>query len=142
MRINQNLKNKNKMENKSVIIKVVLGIVAFMVLAFFNPLSYNDAGERTVVEQFDGKQFVQYAPGVYYAGFFAKEKPWPNQISVSYQAEGADLDLKDGTIEIGKQTIRFGGDATSASISGIVQYILPMDEGEMIEMHNSHSTPQ
>ncbi len=108
----------------------------------FNPLSYNDAGERTVVEQFDGKQFVQYSPGVYYAGFFAKERPWPNQISVSYQADAPDLDLKDGTIEIGKQTIRFGGDATSASISGIVQYILPVDEKEMIEMHNAHRTPQ
>jgi hypothetical protein len=134
--------NQNSMENKSIIIKVILGIVAFLVLAFFNPLSYNDAGERTVVEQFDGKQFVQYAPGVYYAGFFAKERPWPNQISVSYQADAPDMDLKDGTIEIGKQTIRFGGDATSANISGIVQYILPMDEKEMIDMHNAHRTPQ
>ncbi len=134
--------NQNKMENKSSIIKVVLGAVALIVLLFINPLSYNDAGERTVVEQFDGKQFVQYAPGVYYAGFFAKERPWPNQISVSYQADAPDLDLRDGTIEIGKQTIRFGGDATSAMVSGIVQYILPMDEKEMIEMHNAHRTPQ
>jgi hypothetical protein len=127
---------------KSTIIKIVIGVVALIVLSFFNPLSYNDAGERTVVEQFDGKQFVQYAPGVYYSGFFAKERSWPNQISVSYQADAPDLDLKDGTIEIGKQTIRFGGDATSALISGIVQYILPMDEKEMIEMHNAHRTPQ
>jgi hypothetical protein len=72
------------MENKSTIIKAVLGIVTLMVLLFINPLSYNDAGERTVVEQFDGKQFVQYTPGIYYAGFFAKERPWPNQISVSH----------------------------------------------------------
>jgi hypothetical protein len=62
------------MENKSTLIKVVLGVVAFLVLLFINPLSYNDAGERTVVEQFDGKQFVQYSPGVYYAGFFAKQR--------------------------------------------------------------------
>ena len=127
---------------KSTIIKIALGVITFIVLMFINPFSYNDAGERTVVEQFDGKQFVQYAPGVYYSGFFAKERSWPNQISVSYQAEAPDLDLKDGTIEIGKQTIRFGGDATSALISGIVQYILPMDEKEMIEMHNAHRTPQ
>ena len=127
---------------KSTIIKIALGVITFIVLMFINPFSYNDAGERTVVEQFDGKQFVQYAPGVYYSGFFAKERSWPNQISVSYQADAPDLDLKDGTIEIGKQTIRFGGDATSALISGIVQYILPMDEKEMIEMHNAHRTPQ
>ena len=140
--MNQNLKNQKQMENKSTIIKAILGIVTLVVLLFINPLSYNDAGERTVVEQFDGKQFVQYTPGVYYAGFFAKERPWPNQISVSYQADASDMDLKDGTIEIGKQMIRFGGDATSANISGIVQYILPMDEKEMIEMHNAHRTPQ
>jgi hypothetical protein len=130
------------MENKSIIIKGILGIITLIVLLFINPFSYNDAGERTVVEQFDGKQLVQYTPGVYYAGFFAKERPWPNQISVSYQADAPDLDLRDGTIEIGKQMIRFGGDATSANISGIVQYILPMDEREMIEMHNAHRTPQ
>lgn len=129
------------MEAKSII-KIVLGATAFLTILFFNPFSYNDAGERTVVEQFDGKQFVQYSPGVYYAGFFAKERSWPNQISVSYQADAPDLELKDGTIEIGKQTIRFGGDATSANISGIVQYILPVDEKEMIEMHNAHRTPQ
>lgn len=129
------------METKTII-KAVLGFVAFITLLFINPFSYNDAGERTVVEQFDGKQFVQYAPGVYWAGLFAKERSWPNQISVSYQADAPDMDLKDGTIEIGKQTIRFGGDATSANISGIVQYILPMDEKEMIEMHNAHRTPQ
>lgn len=107
------------MENKSMIIKAVLGIVTLMVLLFFNPLSYNDAGERTVVEQMDGKQFVQYSPGVYYSGFFAKENPWPNQISVSYQSDQPDMDLKDGTVEIGKVTIRFGSDATTALTSGI-----------------------
>jgi hypothetical protein len=106
----------------------------------FNPFSYNDAGERTVVERVDGSQFIQYSPGVFYAGFFAKEKSYPNQISVSYQADQPDLEVKDGTIEIGKIKVRFGGDATTADVSGIVQYILPMDEKEMIEMHNAHRT--
>jgi hypothetical protein len=130
------------MENKSILIKGGLAIVALILFLTINPFAYNDAGERTVIEQMDGKQFVQYSPGVYYAGFFAKEKQWPNQISVSYQADAPDMEVKDGTIEIGKVTVRFGGDATSAGISGIVQYILPMDEKEMIEMHNAHRTPQ
>jgi len=125
-----------------MVIRLVLGAIALIMFLFFNPFAYNDAGERTVVEQMDGKQFVQYSPGVYYAGFFAKEKQWPNQISVSYQADAPDMEVKDGTIEIGKVTIRFGGDATTANVSGIVQYILPMDEKEMIEMHNAHRTPQ
>jgi regulator of protease activity HflC (stomatin/prohibitin superfamily) len=127
---------------KSTIVKLVVGVIAAIVLLSFNPFSYNHAGERTVVEQMDGKQFVQFTPGVYYAGFLAKHKEWPNQISVSYQADQPDMDLSDGTIEIGKIQIRFGGDATTALVSGITQYILPIDEKEMIVMHNTHRTPQ
>lgn len=127
---------------KSTIVKLVVGVIAAIALLSFNPFSYNHAGERTVVEQMDGKQFTQFAPGVYYAGFFSKQKEWPNQISVSYQADQADMDLSDGTIEIGKIQIRFGGDATTALVSGITQYILPIDEKEMIVMHNTHRTPQ
>jgi regulator of protease activity HflC (stomatin/prohibitin superfamily) len=123
--------------------QILMTITVIVVLVFgsvFNPFSYNDAGERTVVERVDGSQFIQYSPGVFYAGFFAKEKSYPNQISVSYQADQPDLEVKDGTIEIGKIKVRFGGDATTADVSGIVQYILPMDEKEMIEMHNAHRT--
>lgn len=127
---------------KSTIVKLVVGVIAAIALLSFNPFSYNHAGERTVVEQMDGKQFVQFTPGVYYAGFLAKHKEWPNQISVSYQADQPDMDLSDGTIEIGKIQIRFGGDATTALVSGITQYILPIDEKEMIVMHNTHRTPQ
>lgn len=127
---------------KSTIVKLVIGVIALFILMFFNPFSYNDAGERTVVEQMDGKQFVQYSPGIYYSGFFAKENPWPNQISVSYQADQPNMTLEDGTVEIGKVTIRFGSDATTALTSGITQFILPMDEKEMIAMNNAHRTVQ
>lgn len=125
--------------------QILMTITVIVVLVFgsvFNPFSYNDAGERTVVEQVNGTQFVQYPPGVYYSGFFAKEKTWPNQISVLYKADTEDLGLVDGSVEIGKVTIRFGGDATTAKITGITQYILPVDEKEMIAMHNAHRTPQ
>ncbi len=128
------------MITKKQIFMTITVIVVLVFGSIFNPFSYNDAGERTVVERIDGSQFVQYTPGVFYAGFFAKEKEYPNQISVSYQAAQPDLEVKDGTIEIGKMTIRFGGDATTAQVSGIVQYILPIDEKEMIEMHNAHRT--
>ena len=126
--------------NVKKIITAVVAVVTLLVLFMFNPFSYNDAGERTVVERVDGTQFIQYTPGIFYAGFFAKEKAYPNQISVSYQAAQPDLEVNDGTIEIGKITVRFGGDATTAQVSGIVQYILPVDEKEMIEMHNAHRT--
>jgi hypothetical protein len=123
---------------------IVLGILSVIVLIFFiivNPFSWNDAGNRTVVERTTGEQVVQFAPGIFYAGFFAKEKEWPNQISVTYQAEAADLALEDNGIEVGQIMIRFS-DATTAHVKGITQFILPADEKEMILIHNTHRTPQ
>lgn len=119
-----------------------LAIVGLIVVSIINPFAWNDGGERTVVQQLSGKQFVQFESGVYYAGLFAKKTSWPNQISVSYQQNEADLDLEDNSIEIGTINIRFGGDATTANVKGITQYILPNDEKDMILIHNTHRTPQ
>lgn len=130
------------MNNKKAIIIGVLSLIGIIVFTFINPFAWNDASERSVVQQADGSQFVRYNSGVYYAGFFAKITTWPNQISVSYQDSVANMELNDGTIEIGKVNIRFGADATSAAVSGIVQYILPSVEEEMLAMHNAHKTPQ
>ena len=119
-------------------IGVVLLLILFLIV---NPFSWNDAGNRTVVERANGEQIVQFSPGMFYAGFFSKEKEWPNQISVLYQAAEPDYDLEDNSIEIGQISIRFN-DATTSNIKGIVQYILPSDEKEMIALHNAHRTPQ
>jgi len=100
---------------------IVMGILSVMVLIFLlivNPFSWNDAGNRTVVERTTGEQIVQFAPGIFYAGFFAKEKEWPNQISVTYQESVADLKLEDNGIEVGQIMIRFS-DATTANVKGI-----------------------
>ena len=72
--------------------------------------------------------------------FSAKEKEWPNQISVTYQAETPTMELEDNGIEVGQISIRFS-DATTADVKGITQYILPADEKEMILIHNTHRTP-
>lgn len=132
------------MENNPIKYAVIAGlaIVGLVVASIINPFAWNDGGERTVVQQLSGKQFVQFESGVYYAGFFAKKTSWPNQISVSYQQNEANLDLEDNSIEIGTINIRFGGDATTANVKGITQYILPNDEKDMILIHNTHRTPQ
>lgn len=127
--------------NKQKIVVVVLGIMILIFLSIINPLSWNDAGNRTVVERTNGEQIVQFAPGIFYAGFFAKEKEWPNQISVTYQEASSDLKLEDNGIEVGQIMIRFS-DATTANVKGIVQFILPSDDKEMILIHNTHRTPQ
>src|SRR5690349_19932118 len=120
----------------------VMAIVLVILFFAINPFSWNDAGNRTVVERTTGEQIVQFAPGIFYAGFFAKEKEWPNQISVTYQAETPnDAQLEDNGIEVGQIMIRFS-DATTANVKGITQFILPSDEKEMILIHNTHRTPQ
>lgn len=143
MELNTNnpLKNFSSMIPKRTIAMSVLGIIALILFLIINPFSWNDAGNRTVVERTNGEQIVQFAPGIFYAGFFAKEKEWPNQISVTYQEEAANLQLEDNGIEVGHIMIRFS-DATTANVKGITQFILPSDDKEMILIHNTHRTPQ
>jgi hypothetical protein len=124
--------------------KIALGVVSFVALItmlWLNPFAWNDGGERTVVQQLSGHQFVQLTPGVYYQGFFAKATSWPNQISVTYQEVEPDFDLEDNGVEVGQIMIRFN-DATTANVKGIVQFILPPNEKDMIFIHNTHRTPQ
>lgn len=125
---------------KLIIIGACL-VSAFILALIINPLSWNDGGNRTVVQRTSGEQIVQFSPGVFYAGFFAKETEWPNQISVTYQANEPDLDLEDNGIEIGKIQIMFS-DGTTADVRGITQFVLPSDEKDMILIHNTHRTPQ
>ena len=121
----------------------VVGLILLVVASNMNPWGYNNPTERTVVTQFNGHQFVQFQSGVYYAGFFAKTQAYPNQLSVSYgdTTWSGDLSLKDNIVEIGPVATRFN-DATEARVSGIVQYILPSSEKEMLSIHNAHRTPE
>ena len=131
----------NPMITKKTIAAGVLAILGLILFLIVNPFSWNDAGNRTVVERTNGEQIVQFAPGIFYAGFFAKEKEWPNQISVTYQDAVPKLEIEDNGIEVGQIMIRFS-DATTADVRGITQFILPSDEKEMILIHNTHRTPQ
>lgn len=127
--------------NTKFVIGGVVGVFLLILLTSMNPWSWNDAGNRTVVEQAGGTQFVEFKPGIFYAGFFAKETEWPNQISVTYMVDDPNLELKDNGIEVGKIKIMFN-DGTSADVKGIVQFVLPPDEKDMILIHNTHRTPQ
>lgn len=127
-------------EQQKIVIKGVIAVVILILLIWTNPLGYNHGGERTVVTTISGEQFVRYETGTFWEGFFAKETVWPNQISVSYMDSVARDEMEDNVIEIKHVNIRFN-DATTAKLSGIVQYILPMDEKQMIDMHNTHRSP-
>lgn len=121
-------------------IKTALGAIILLIILWINPWSYNDPTERTVVTGQGGGQKVVFEPGIYWAGLFAREVAWPNQISVSYKDTLAGERMDDNTIEIGQISVRFN-DATTAKIAGITQYILPPVESEMLAIHNAHKTP-
>jgi hypothetical protein len=128
---------------KKKLLLLVGSLLALIVLSIVNPFAWNDGGERTVIQRMSGNQFVEFKSGVYYAGFFAKTTVWPNQITVSYLDTIPNLELVDNSIEIGNIEVRFGqGDASTAKVKGIVQYILPVDEKDMITVHNTHRTPE
>lgn len=136
-----NFKSEGQSPKVKLIVGAVLIVVLLVVFSIVNPFSFNEAGYRTVVTKANGKQFVRFEAGIFYAGFFAKEQPWPNQLSVSSREAKADYDLSDGSIEIGFIPIRFN-DATTARAAGITQYILPSTEKEMLAIHNTHKTPE
>lgn len=125
--------------------KLIVGAVALVIgciiFSIINPFSWNDGGNRTVVQQTGGKQFVQFEPGVFYSGFFAKETEWPNQISVMFTKKEPNYDLVDNAIEVGDMSVMFS-DRFTAEMKGITQYILPSDEKNMILIHNTHRTPE
>ena len=131
----------NKLKGSSLIVKSIIALVVFFIFLWINPFAYNDPTERTVVTGQGGGQKCVFDGGLYWAGFFAKEVSWPNRISVAYKTDKmADKMDDEKTFEIGKVNIRFN-DATTADLTGIVQYKLPSTEKEMLEMHNTHGTP-
>lgn len=132
----------NMMKGKGLIIKGLVALFVFLIFIWINPFAYNDPTERTVVTGQGGGQKCVFAGGVYWAGFFAKEVTWPNRISVAYKSkEPSEKMDSEKTFDIGKVNIRFN-DATTADLTGIVQYRLPSSEKEMLEMHNTHGTPE
>ena len=130
----------NNLNLKTLIVAGVLGIALLIGFLIVNPFSLNESGNRTVVQRTSGEQIVQFAPGIFYAGFFSKRTEWPNQISVTYTAEPT-MEIEDNGIEIGQINVRFN-DATTADVRGITQFILPASAEEMILIHNTHRTPQ
>lgn len=123
------------------IFTLILGFIGILTLLFLNPIEWNEAGYRTIVTRIGGSQFVQIQPGAFYAGFFSKSTEWPNQLTVSYREEAKASSLDGSSMEIGKIPVRFSG-GPEADIMGIVQFILPNDEQNMLNIHNAHKTPE
>ena len=125
--------------NKNIIILLAaLGGLVF--LLWFNPLSWNDAGYRTIVTSAGGSQSVQFTPGIFWAGLFSKTAEWPNQLSIVYSKDKEE-GLENSSMEIGRIPCRFAR-GQEAVLSGIVQFVLPNDEHSMLIIHNTHKSPE
>lgn len=130
------------MNDKSLLKKGLIALVGLILFLWINPFSYNDPTERTVITSQTGNQKVIFGGGVFWSGFFSKEQEYPNRISVVYKGE--DLSEKmdsEKSFNIGAVEVRFN-DATTAKLTGIVQYRLPSTEKDMLEIHNTHGTPE
>jgi 5-hydroxyisourate hydrolase-like protein (transthyretin family) len=132
----------DKVKGSSLIVKGVIALVVLILFMWLNPWSYNDPTERTVVTGQFGGQKVVFEGGVYFAGLFAKEQPYPNRMSVVYNGTVVSESMDaEKTFNIGNVEVRFN-DATTAKLTGIVQYRLPSTEKDMLEIHNTHGTPE
>lgn len=73
------------MKNLKFIIGGAIFLIAFL---FLNPFGYNNSTERVVIQPVNGELDVQFNPGLYYAGFFAKTYTYPNNVTIQCGPEG------------------------------------------------------
>lgn len=131
-----------KIKGLNPIVKGVIALLVFMIMLWLNPWSYNDPTERTVVTGQGGGQKVVFGGGIYFAGLFAREQSYPNRVSVVYNGTVVSESMDaEKSFNIGSVEVRFN-DATTAKLTGIVQYRLPSTEKDMLEIHNTHGTPE
>lgn len=115
----------------------ILGVL-FIFLGVANPLSINDAGERTVVQPITGALWTQFNPGLYFSGFFSTKTVWPNNFTIQVSRVGnqsPDADLwiasnpKDGTFSEGD----------NAELEHTVKWDLPNSEAMMLDLHITYN---
>lgn len=111
-------------------------IVLLLMAVLFNPFSVNDQGYRTVVQGISGNEFVQFEPGMYWAGFFSKttkyadvvtvqvERPEKRKSDISYFSEPIRCQFADGTY--------------ANQVGYSVKWKLPNNEERMLAIHKDY----
>ena len=115
--------------------------ILFIFFGIANPLSINDAGERTVVQPITGALWTQFNPGLYFSGFFSTKTVWPNNFTIQVsraENQSPDADLwvvsnpKDGTFSEGD----------NAELEHTVKWDLPNSEAMMLDLHITYNNFQ
>lgn len=128
------IKSKSFFTKGKILALLVLISLTFVIMV--NPFSVNDAGERTVVQPLDGDLHVQFEPGLFYAGFFATNTVWPNNVSIQVSRE--EMQTEDADLHAPTQMGTFSeGDA--ATLGHSVKWDLPDDEARMLLLHRAYN---
>lgn len=110
-----------------------LGIVAVLgIILFVSCIGYNTGGYRTVIEsRVGGGIDVKFNNGFYFT-LFGKTTEYPDIMTVSFTK-----DETSSTVDIEPIGIRFN-DATSATATGVVKFMLPKSDSLMVKMHKDY----
>ena len=124
--------------SKTKIVIIAIAIVSFLVLLVGNPVSYNDAVNRQVIQHANGDMDVRFAAGYYISGMFSVVETWPNNFTIQIskeknRSEFADLwslaDTADGRFSEGDNCM----------LEHTVKWDLPSQKQKMIELHTTYS---
>lgn len=124
---------ENSDGTKSIVKMVALGVLAVVGLIFiFSCTGYNTGGYRTVIEsRVSGGIDVKFDNGFYFT-LFGKTTEYPDIITTSFTAEETS-----STVDIPPISIRFN-DATSATATGVVKFMLPKNDSLMVKLHKDY----
>lgn len=123
---------------------ISLSIVLIILVLFIsgNPIGYNAAGEREVVETPGGTVWVHFENGYYWKGWFTQTKAYPNVLTVASQSnDGSSQDGHEYSTSIGDLQTRFN-DGSVADCEILARFQLPNDELSMVKLHKDYRSPQ
>lgn len=110
-----------------------IGVIALLgLILLVKCIGYNTGGYRTVIEsRVGGGIDVKFTNGFYFT-FFGKTTEYPDIMTVSFTK-----DETSSTVDIEPIGIRFN-DATSATATGVVKFMLPKSDSLMVKMHKDY----
>lgn len=115
---------------------LIPSLLAILLLAFFNPFSVNDAGNRQVIQTIGGDLDVRFEPGLYYSGFFSKVTTYPNNVTIQLGPEDKKSPESDYWSMAHTGTFAEGDQAT---LGHTVKWDLPTDDTNMKKIHTTYN---
>lgn len=126
---------------RKLIISGVITLLAVIFLSVSNPIGYNEAGEREIVETPGGEVWTHFDNGMYWKGFFAKTITYPNILTVASKGEDkSGSDQHEYATAIGDLDVRFN-DGSTADCEILARFMLPSDNESMVQIHKDYRTP-